>query len=243
MIFIFTGDQGGNYGYSDSFHPDGTFWYTGEGQVGDQQMIRGNAALRSHSEKRKTLHVFEYVSRGTVRYVGKATYAGHTPRAAPDRNGNPRRVIVFQLSMETVDSEDGEPWAYLDDTAEPKGLWNRRIEDLRRLALAADKADTGPAERKRNAYIRSKALQVYVIRRSGGFCEGCESKAPFLTRRGHPFLEAHHIRRRADGGPDHPRWVIALCPNCHRRVHHSADGESYNRNLADVAGQREADLF
>src|ERR1700746_1774493 len=24
-------------------------------------------------------------------------------------------------------------------------------------------------------------------------------------------------RRLSDGGPDHPRWVVAVCPNCHRR--------------------------
>jgi hypothetical protein len=44
-----------------------------------------------------------------------------------------------------------------------------------------------------------------------------------------PNLEPHHIRRLADGGPDHPRWVAALCPTCHRRVHHGVDGK---RDLA-----------
>jgi len=49
----------------------------------------------------------------------------------------------------------------------------------------------------------------------------------------------HHIRRRADGGPDHPRWVAAACPNCHRRVHGGQDGEQYNMRIADRVGRLE----
>jgi 5-methylcytosine-specific restriction protein A len=47
----------------------------------------------------------------------------------------------------------------------------------------------------------------------------------------HLNLEPHHLRRVSDGGPDHPSHVISLCPNCHRRVHASADGETYNAFL------------
>lgn len=34
------------------------------------------------------------------------------------------------------------------------------------------------------------------------------------------FLEQHHIIPRAKGGSDGIENVIALCPNCHREVHH-----------------------
>jgi 5-methylcytosine-specific restriction protein A len=49
---------------------------------------------------------------------------------------------------------------------------------------------------------------------------------------GKPYLEPHHIRRLADEGPDHPAWVAALCPNCHRRIHHGADGTEFNEEVA-----------
>ena len=39
VIFTFTGEQGEQYGYRDGFRADGTFWYTGEGQIGDMEMI------------------------------------------------------------------------------------------------------------------------------------------------------------------------------------------------------------
>ena len=47
------------------------------------------------------------------------------------------------------------------------------------------------------------------------------------------YLEPHHIHRIADGGPDDPAHEIALCPNCHRRVHHGIDGAEYNQSLAE----------
>jgi 5-methylcytosine-specific restriction enzyme A len=205
------------------------------------EMVRGNEALRDHHSAGKQVHVFEYVARGMVQYVGEAVYAGHVTRVAPDRDGKPRSALVFQLAMKTGDAAEGEPGVTPEERREDSVLWNRPIEYLRRLALVGDEQDSGPVERKRNAYSRSQALRVYVIRRSSGLCEGCGWKAPFATPGGHPYLEPHHIRRRADGGPDHPRWVVALCPNCHRRVHYGVDGEEYNRVLADVVGRIEAE--
>jgi 5-methylcytosine-specific restriction protein A len=81
-------------------------------------------------------------------------------------------------------------------------------------------------------YRRSRAVRRYVLLRAKGECEGCGQLAPFLRIDGSPYLEPHHIRRRSDAGPDHPRWVIALCPTCHRRVHYGADGEAYNEQLS-----------
>ena len=82
-------------------------------------------------------------------------------------------------------------------------------------------------------------MRIYVRQRAAGKCEGCGKPAPFLTPAKQPYLEPHHIRRLADGGPDHPRWVAALCPTCHRRVHHGADGKEWNQTIADRVGQFE----
>ena len=46
----------------------------------------------------KDLHLFEYVQRGRVRYVGQMICTGFQERQAPDREGNNRRVIVFELT-------------------------------------------------------------------------------------------------------------------------------------------------
>jgi 5-methylcytosine-specific restriction protein A len=60
-----------------------------------------------------------------------------------------------------------------------------------------------------------------------GHCEACFNRAPFFTDDGWPFLEVHHVKMLSDGGSDQITNAVALCPNCHRRLHHSADRESF----------------
>ena len=67
MIFIFTSDLGGKFGYKDEYRNDGVFWYTGEGQVGDMQMSAGNKAIRDHSKNGKA---FMYLNT-----LGRLTFA------------------------------------------------------------------------------------------------------------------------------------------------------------------------
>jgi len=78
---------------------------------------------------------------------------------------------------------------------------------------------------------RAQAIRAYVLKRANGTCEGCGQPAPFLTAANRPYLEPHHTLRLADGGPDAPEHVIALCPNCHRRAHYAADSRTFNQGL------------
>jgi hypothetical protein len=100
MVMLFTGESGARYGYQDGEQPDGSFWYTGEGQVGDMKMVRGNRAILEHLYNDKDLHVFEDVGAGEVRYRGRAQYLEHHWDEAPDRNGDLRKAIVFELAMD-----------------------------------------------------------------------------------------------------------------------------------------------
>lgn len=241
LIFLFASESGSRFGYVDQFQDDGTFWYTGEGQEGDMRMNRGNRAIREHEANDKELHLFESVGQGEVRYVGQATYLSHHWEERPDANGEMRDAIIFELAVETeaFDQETSvasEPSKEYDAN---RNLQNRTLEELRDLALDRPPRSASGEERRENVYLRSKAVKEYVLQRADGVCEGCGEEAPFITEQGRPYLEAHHIRRLSDGGPDHPRWVIALCPNCHRRVHHGRDGEEYNSQLAHQLGNIE----
>ena len=229
-ILLFTGESGKAYGYHDGFQPDGTFWYTGEGQIGDMAMLRGNLAIRDSGVNGKTLHLFQTDQKGWVQYLGEASYAGHHFAPAPDRNGNPRRAIVFELV--TASHGSGEPAIreVVDEVADDR-LWRKSLKELRDLATRTQHNLT-PKERKSNAYQRSQAVKVYVLKRASGVCESCGKAAPFKTPRGRGYLEPHHLRRVADQGPDHPRWVAALCPNCHREVHYGEHGPKLNEQLA-----------
>ena len=107
------------------------------------------------------------------------------------------------------------------------------IEELRRVALLSTPRSATPKLKKAIYRVRSNAIRRYVFLRAKGRCEGCKSPAPFRRDDGSPFLEAHHTKRLADDGPDHPSKVIGLCPNCHRRAHYGKDNKLFNASLID----------
>lgn len=244
FILVFTGEAGLAHGYEDGWDLEsGTFNYTGEGQTGDMTFRAGNKALANHVEDGKDLHLFEYVATGTVKYVGQMVCTGWHLATAPDTHGNMRQVIKFELTP--IENLAASPvQRQLADPPHPReataGLWSAPLATVRRQATESESEPPTPKERRVTVYNRSQAVRVYVLRRADGSCEGCEQAAPFLTGDGRPYLEPHHIRRLSDGGPDDPRWVVALCPNCHRRVHYGADGEEYNRQLTSTVSTKEA---
>jgi 5-methylcytosine-specific restriction protein A len=72
-------------------------------------------------------------------------------------------------------------------------------------------------------YLRDLAVRAWVIQQANGVCECCQTPAPFKDSFGLPFLEVHHIRQLADGGSDTTSNSVAVCPNCHRALHLSAE--------------------
>jgi 5-methylcytosine-specific restriction enzyme A len=225
FIFLFTGESGGQFGYNDGPQDDGTFSYTGEGQHGDMQFLRGNRAIRDHVENGEDLLLFESTKpSGMYRFIGCYACAGWTSRVAPDRDGTNRNAIVFQLVPVSAEIQDPESDADVSDGAS--------LDDLRRAAYAAVAIpSTPPKDARRSFFQRSAAVKAYVLRRANGCCEACGGKAPFARKDGTPYLEPHHTRRVADGGPDHPAWVAAICPTCHREIHHGQNGEKRNESL------------
>lgn len=224
VIFIMSGKRGEEFGYDDRFHADGLIEYFGEGQVGDMQMIRGNKAIANHVENGKSLLLFEkeYPAR-TITFLGELVCQGWHWEESRDSQDTLRKAIVFELRQleDIVESVDASPTP-ADD-----------LEALRKLAMEAAAPSAPGGTTNRNIYTRSAQVKAYVLARAKGHCQGCEQPAPFLRPDGKPYLEPHHIRRASDGGPDDPRFVIALCPNCHRRVHSGADGPAYNATLLD----------
>lgn len=225
VIMLFTGASGEQHGYSDGWTSEHTFDYYGEGQTGDQEFKRGNLAVRDHVVTSKSLLMFEATRKAHVKFLGEMTCVGYRIVSAPDTAGNIRNAIVFELLITESLTGDRFPDGQEEFTL-PTG-----IKELLTAALE-DSADTRSKEtRVISTRRRSEAVKRYARVRAEGTCEGCKSPAPFTTRDGRPYLEVHHVHRLSDGGPDRPDAVIAICPNCHRRVHHGEDGKSFNEEL------------
>jgi hypothetical protein len=72
------------------------------------------------------------------------------------------------------------------------------------------------------SYVRNPYVVAYALKRAQGFCHDCKKPGPFISAAtGEPYLEVHHKVRLADGGADDTENTIALCPNCHRKMHHA----------------------
>jgi 5-methylcytosine-specific restriction enzyme A len=200
------------------------------GQVGDQQFTHGNRAIRDHAKAGKDLHLFESLGKGQgYRYLGMFACPTWEYRRGIDLNRDERQVIVFHLVQ--LGEEEEQDITSSSVAGVPFDL-------LRQQALEASSQaqQSQPREAKGLYYKRSATIRKYMLSRAGGVCESCGNPAPFLRTDGSPYLEPHHTRRISDGGPDHPRWGGAICPNCHREIHYGEDGEKKDRLLQKHLG-------
>jgi hypothetical protein len=73
-----------------------------------------------------------------------------------------------------------------------------------------------------NVFARNADVVAEVLFRANGVCQECHNPAPFNRRSDNsPYLEVHHIKTLAAGGEDTVENAIALCPNCHRKMHYA----------------------
>ncbi|HLA33035.1 MAG TPA: HNH endonuclease signature motif containing protein [Pseudomonas sp.] len=229
-VFIFSGESGKLYGYYDGWTQSGVFRYTGEGQLDDMTFTNGNRAIRDHRQDGKDLLLFEDLGKGKgVRYEGLFDFASWDEVEALDKDKKLRKTIVFNLvPVNTAASVSA------DDLVAQPDLVPLSLDQLRVLAYAAGASGASPensGDAKKSWYKRSETVKRYVLARAAGTCEACLLPAPFTKKDGSPYLEPHHTKRLSDEGPDHPAWVGAICPNCHRRIHSGADGAAWNEEL------------
>ena len=143
--------------------------------------------------------------------------------------------------LRTLGTQDNCKRERTKDIAKPFG---KSVEELRDLAY---KASSSEAQQKKTSNSikswreRSRHVKAYVLARAKGVCEACNEPAPFVRKDGTPYLEPHHTTRLADEGPDHPRWVGAVCPNCHRRIHSGIDGSELNTELQEKLAKIESE--
>ena len=108
------------------------------------------------------------------------------------------------------------------------------IEKLCEKAKASSQSDK-IRSRVTKSYTRNKYVSEYAKLRADGKCQLCGNLAPFYDNEGRPYLEAHHVIRLADGGEDSDDNVVALCPNCHRKMHSLNLEEDVNKLLKIVS--------
>lgn len=104
-VLIFSDPQSGApFGYDTHDYLDqGVYHYTGEGRVGDQQLVRGNKALL----EKTPLLLFSRIDQQSWRFIGEVGLAepAFLKATALDQLGNQRSVLVFRFAPISADFE------------------------------------------------------------------------------------------------------------------------------------------
>lgn len=102
-----------------------------------------------------------------------------------------------------------------------KAVQKESAKPIDQLKKKAEKKVSTPvvSSVQTKVYHRDPTIAAYVKKRAKGYCQLCGQKAPFYDQDGEPYLECHHIVWLSNGGMDSPNNCVALCPNCHRKMH------------------------
>ncbi len=195
--------------------------YTGMGTVGDQSLsFAQNRTLAESNSNYVTVHWFEVLQDRVFTYSGIVTLiAPPYTEEQPDANKDLRQVYVFPLKLASSNPYITKKKS-LDLIAEQKERQARRLSDseleqrAKRSRIKADNRTT-----QSNYYERDPWVKEYTLRKAKGICQLCNQPAPFSKRNGNPYLETHHVIWLAEGGDNSIDNTVALCPNCHRKMH------------------------
>ena len=198
-----------------------TLHYTGMGLEGDQEIhLSQNKTLSQSKTNGVDLHLFEKFKEREYTYRGRIELSGEPyEERQPDLKGNIRRVWMFPLRVKDRDH-------FSIDLTIQRGLEKEKEKKARKLSIEELKKRVkfsprvpGNRDVKTKTYERSSIVSELAKRRAGGRCQLCSMEAPFKTKDGSPYLETHHIVWLSNGGEDTPENTVALCPNCHRKMH------------------------
>ena len=87
-------------------------------------------------------------------------------------------------------------------------------------------------------YERNPKIAELAKRMANGKCRLCGKKGPFKDNLGRPFLETHHVKWLSNGGKDSIDNIVALCPNCHRKMHYLDNKQDRDRLTRIATSQR-----
>jgi hypothetical protein len=129
------------------------------------------------------------------------------------------------------DSIHALAFAPVDDPVEQETMVAKLL--ARPMPIVPPEGQAAPrrVSRQSDGFARSPYVVAWVLAHAAGNCERCGGPAPFLRANGQPYLEVHHVRWLAEGGPDTVVNAVALCPTCHRLLHHAANARAATEEL------------
>lgn len=219
--------------YDDQWTNDGILNYTGMGTENDQSISYAqNKTLTIAKREGIKVYLFESYKDNEYYYDGEVELAG-TPYQSEeaDINGVIRKVIKFplkrldQFKSLIIDIEDIEK----SENEKLKEVRKFNSNEIKSRAKIAETENVSTKEVKTIYRERNQYIAEYTKERANGICDLCGKEAPFKDKNGRPYLESHHVITLAENGPDAIYNTVAICPNCHRRIHVLHQKEDVNK--------------
>ena len=206
--------------YDDKWYGD-ELHYTGMGKNGDQVLDGNqNKTLAESDSNGVEVHLFEvleaskYIYQGVVHLCDKPYQ-----EEQKDESGNMRKVWMFPLSTSGHAVAVSESAFESYTQSQEKKAKALSAIDLEKKAKERSSEKAAHRTVTSNTYVRDPYVAEYAKERAKGICQLCGQPAPFKDKDGKPYLESHHIVWLAEGGEDSTTNTVALCPNCHRKMH------------------------
>jgi 5-methylcytosine-specific restriction enzyme A len=147
-----------------------------------------------------------------------------------------QRIMSSVLVKKELHEDDDFQYE-INDELEP----SEDVEDKPKDRPETDKTDTTTSSWKRDA-----AIALRAIINSKFQCEIDRTHITFKSRvTGKPYLEAHHLvpisrQELFQSSIDVTANIVALCPNCHRSIHHAVVNEKKDllKNLFEQRKER-----
>lgn len=185
-----------------------------------QDVANGRKFVKQHIYKELSTHIgrsiksIEYRMQN-ISYVYFLMGRNWVPGLKPAKNIGSKNVAIIEKLISELEGQK----LNTDTEFESKALYYRA-----NLKAEAPLGVGMPASfyAQVTKFHRDPKVKAWVLNSANGTCECCERKAPFETFDGQLFLEVHHLRELAEGGSDTISNTVAICPNCHRELHHGA---------------------
>jgi hypothetical protein len=139
-------------------------------------------------------------------------------------------IISGHLTPEEQKRKEEEGAAHLSDNELFDKITNKHAGGKSKKPKQRGKAPGIQTQPPKPQIDRDTDVKEYVYRRANGSCELCGEKAPFSTIN-RPYLESHHIIWLSHEGDDIIENSVALCPNCHRKMHHNFNTDEVERDF------------
>lgn len=216
---------------------DGVFHYTGMGSENDQSLkFMQNKTLNNIRTNGVSVHLFEVYEPKIYTYSGEVVFDSPPyEERQTDKTGKQRNVWIFPLKLNSGDP----PVISIEKLRKFEKRKLKQVKALSDSEIAKKARQTqrqivGNRSTLVSQHQRSPYVAEYAKRRAKGKCELCETLAPFKDKNEVPYLETHHIKWLAKGGPDTIENTAALCPNCHRKMHIINDANDREKLLKNA---------